>query len=99
MTIYFNRSTEDEISLECSDMYESLNLEEAALTVMYKCVVTPETVFESFSALQNLEFDTVEIVNGEGVEIPLNGNYSRVQSVNIAYNDGMKSYSVNMSIR
>lgn len=61
------------------------------------------TDFPDISELvANPDFDTVTVINGKGVTIPLAGNYNTISSVNVTYNDnagnGNGIYSVDMTL-
>ena len=47
---------------------------------------------------QNPYFETVEAVNGGGVELPLQGDYNRIVDFFATYDDDSKRYSVNISL-
>lgn len=44
------------------------------------------------------DFETVEAVNGDGVEMPLQGQYNKIVDYFATYDDESKRYNINISL-
>ena len=43
-------------------------------------------------------FQTLKVINGDGIELPLAGEYNSVDALNASYFDADKMYQINMSL-
>lgn len=43
-------------------------------------------------------FQTLKVITGDGVELPLAGEYNSVDALNVSYFDADKMYQINMSL-
>ena len=60
--------------------------------------VNDQTQFPIVPQLDELGFTTIKVINDNQVEIPLQYQYSKVDNINISYDDESKNYVVSYSI-
>ena len=60
--------------------------------------VNDQTQFPTGPQLNDLGFTTIKVINDNQVEIPLQYQYSKVDNINISYDDESKNYVVSYSI-
>ena len=60
--------------------------------------VNDQTQFPTVPQLDDLGFTTIKVINDNQVEIPLQYQYSKVDNINISYDDESKNYVISYSI-
>ena len=60
--------------------------------------VNDQTQFPTVPQLDELGFTTIKIINDNQVEIPLQYQYTKVDNININYDDESKNYVISYSI-
>ena len=78
-----------------TNFFENLG-EKSTLNATNSFVVEDDTVFPELSGLENLELTSYEIENCNCVRIPLQGTYSKVNSVTVTYDDRSNLYTANI---
>ena len=78
-----------------TNFYENLS-ENATLNASNNFEVEATAVFPDFSGLKGLEFATLQIKNADGSTIPTIGSYSKVESINVTYDDRSRVYTANI---
>lgn len=78
-----------------TNFYENLS-ENATLNASNNFEVEATAVFPDFSGLKGFEFATLQIKNADGITIPTIGSYSKVESINVTYDDRSRVYTANI---
>ena len=60
--------------------------------------VNDQTQFPTVPQLDELGFTTIKVINDNQVEIPLQYQYTKVDNINISYDDESKNYVISYSI-
>lgn len=60
--------------------------------------VNDQTQFPTVPQLNDLGFTTIKVINDNQVEIPLQYQYTKVDNINISYDDESKNYVISYSI-
>ena len=97
ITLTFDKGLDHERSIHIANFHErplNNSFNGTNSTVISK----PEDVPALPDLGQNPYFETVEVVNGDGLEIPLHGNYNRITDFFAAYDDESKRYNINISL-
>ena len=72
------------------------NLGSASLNATNSFVVTSESEFPDYSGLNGIPLTTCIITNEDGVRIPTQGLYKKVDAITVAYDDANKLYTANI---
>lgn len=65
-----------------------------AFTGIYLVSVGDTTNFPVLEGLDNFQFTSIKVINNNGVEIPLQGDYSKIDSINVSYDDSSNNYII-----
>lgn len=65
---------------------------------IYLVAVGETTQFPSIDGLDNFSFTTIKVINDNNIEIPLQGNYNKISSINISYDDESNNYLISYHI-
>ena len=97
MLVIFNKGLTNEKIIEMDNFFEHPLNNNINLT---KEIIIKEGVeIPNYAPVQeNFPFSTVNIISGNGVEIPLAGKYDKVTGMSINYFDADKRYSVNINL-
>lgn len=90
MTIKLN-----DFSVAITNFFESL-IGGAKLTATNSFYVNEQTLFPDLEELTGLELTSCVITNSDGVRIPTQGLYTRVDSVTVTYDDFDRRYTANI---
>ena len=60
--------------------------------------VNDQTQFPTVPQLDDLGFTTIKVINDNQVEIPLQYQYTKIDNIDISYDDESKNYVVSYSI-
>lgn len=90
MTIKLNNAL-----IPITEFYENLN-GGASLTAVNNFVVETGSEFPDLADLDGTSLTECVITNADGVRIPTQGLYKRVNAVSITYNDRNKYYTANI---
>lgn len=82
-------------SVTITNFFESIN-ENPSMTATNSFVVSPESSFQDYSDLKNMQVSSCSIVSNTGVEIPVQGLYTCVANISISYEDSSNYYTVNI---
>ena len=82
-------------SVTITNFFENIN-ENPNMTATNSFVVSPESSFQDYSDLKNMQVSSCSIVSNTGVEIPVQGSYTRVANISISYEDNSNYYTVNI---
>lgn len=72
------------------------NLGSDSLNATNSFVVTSESEFPDYSGLNGLALTTCIITNDDGVRIPTQGIYKKVDTITIAYDEASRLYTANI---
>ena len=72
------------------------NLGSASLNATNSFVVTSESHFPAYSGLNGISLTTGLSPNEDGVRIPTQGLYKKVDAITVAYDDANKLYTANI---
>lgn len=97
MTIIFNKGLTNEKTIEMDNMFEYPLDNNMNLTK--EIFIKEGVVIPNYAPLEeNFPFTTLNIISGNGIEIPLAGKYNKVTGMSINYFDADKRYSVNINL-
>lgn len=82
-------------SVTITNFFESIN-ENPSMTATNSFVVSPESSFQDYSDLKNMQVSSCSIVSNTGVEIPVQGAYTHVANISVSYEDSSHYYTVNI---
>ena len=72
------------------------NLGSDSLNATNSFVVTSESEFPDYSGLNGISLTSCIITNEDGVRIPTQGLYKKVDTITVAYDDANKLYTANI---
>lgn len=78
-----------------TNFYENLN-GDAILNATNSFVVASDSVFPDVADLEGLALTTCVITNDDGVRIPTQGLYKKVDGLTVTYDDRDKVYTLNI---
>lgn len=85
--------------IEIDRFHESIERDSAiTLNASSTMTVTPETIFPGLTGLVDNDFETIYVVNSDGLTIPLQKDYHVVNMISVNYDDSVKTYTVNIII-
>lgn len=85
----------NDTSVRITNFYENLS-GHATMNATNSFEVTVGSEFPDLSSLEGLDVQTCVITNDDGVQIPTQGIYKKVDSINITYDERSKIYTANM---
>ena len=85
----------NDTSVRITIFYENLS-GHATMNATNSFEVTVGSEFPDLSSLEGLDVQTCIITNDDGVQIPTQGIYKKVDSINITYDERSKIYTANM---
>lgn len=68
------------------------------LNAIFLVSVGDNTTFPSIEGLDNSSFTSIKVVNDNNIEIPLQGSYSKINSINVSYDDESNNYIISYMI-
>lgn len=72
------------------------NLGSASLNATNSFVVTSESEFPDYSGLNGIPLTACIITNEDGVRIPTQGLYKKVDAITVSYDDANRLYTANI---
>lgn len=84
----------NEESVTITNFFE--NLGSQSLNATNSFVVTAESDFPDYSDLNGITLTSCIITNNDGVRIPTQGLYTRVDAITVSYDDTSKLYTANI---
>ena len=84
----------NEESVTITNFFE--NLGSQSLNATNSFVVTAESDFPDYSDLNGVALTSCIITNNDGVRIPTQGLYTRVDAITVSYDDTSKLYTANI---
>lgn len=90
MTIKLN-----DVLVPITNFYENLN-GGSSLTAVNTFLVTKESEFPDIADLEGMDIVECVITNADGVRIPTQGFYKRVNAISITYDDRNQYYTANI---
>lgn len=97
MLVIFDKGLASEKTIEMDNMFEYPLDNNMNLTK--EIYIKEGVVIPDYAPLEeNFPFTTLNIVSGNGIEIPLAGKYNKVVGMSINYFDADKRYSVNINL-
>lgn len=96
MKVIFDKNMESEFEIYGQDYYENISDTGMSMTILFRCNPDSGEPIPDYAGLYGREFTTAQAQTDLGVHIAIQGSYSKISSVNIAYNDMQKIYSVNV---
>lgn len=84
----------NEESVTITNFFE--NLGSQSLNATNSFVVTAESDFPDYSDLNGVTLASCIITNNDGVRIPTQGLYTRVDAITVSYDDTSKLYTANI---
>lgn len=84
----------NEESVTITNFFE--NLGSQSLNATNSFVVTVESDFPDYSDLNGITLTSCIITNNDGVRIPTQGLYTRVDAITVSYDDTSKLYTANI---
>lgn len=95
MTMTFDKGTENERSLTVQNIFEHPLTNNISATNSIKIESAEDFPdYDDFYGKPN--FSTLEIVDGDGMEIPTHGSYNHIADFSTSYFDETKTLSVNI---
>lgn len=95
LTMTFDKGTENERSLTVQNIFEHPLTNNISATNSIKIESAEDFPdYDDFYGKPN--FSTLEIVDGDGMEIPTHGSYSHISDFSTSYFDETKTLSVNI---
>lgn len=85
----------NDTSVRITNFYENIS-GHATMNATNSFEVTADAEFPDISELEGMVFQTCVITNDDGVRIPTQGLYKKVDSINITYDERSKIYTANM---
>lgn len=83
-------------SLVITNFYENLGGETKNMTATNSFEVQSDTDFPDLSDIENLTVTSCTMTSNSGVNIPLQGTYTKVSNVNVSYDDRSHFYTANI---
>lgn len=99
MKVIFDKNLESEFEVIGKDYYENIADSGSSMTIVYRCNPDIGEEVPDYDDLYGKEFSTVDVQTDCGIPIAVQGHYSRISAVNVAYNDTQKIYSVNIMVQ
>ena len=90
MTISLN-----EVTIPITNFYENLN-DGTSLTAVNAFTVDENSEFPDLAELEGMTLTSCIITNSDGIRIPTQGLYKRVNAISITYDDRNKYYTANI---
>lgn len=72
------------------------NLGSGSLNATNSFVVTNESEFPDYSGLNGISFTSCIITNEDGVRIPTQGLYKKVDAITVTYDEASRLYTANI---
>ena len=85
----------NDTSVRITNFYENLS-GHATMNATNSFEVAAGVEFSDISELEEMEFQTCVITNDDGIRIPTQGLYKKVDSINVTYDERSKIYTANM---
>ena len=85
----------NDTSVRITNFYENLS-GHATMNATNSFEVTAGAEFPDLSSLEGIDVQTCVITNDDGIQIPTQGIYKKVDSINITYDERSKIYTANM---
>jgi hypothetical protein len=97
MLVIFDKGLTSEKTIEMDNMFEYPLDNNMNLTK--EIIIKEGVVIPDYAPLEeNFPFTTLNVISGNGIEIPLAGQYNKVTGMSINYFDSEKRYSVNINL-
>lgn len=85
----------NDTNVHITNFYENLS-EHATMNATNSFEVVSGVEFPDVSELEGMIFQTCEITNDDGIRIPTQGLYKKVDSINVTYDERSKIYTANI---
>lgn len=79
-----------------TNFYENLGSENKSMTATNSFEVSADTDFPDLSGIENLDVTSCTLTSNAGVNVPLQGTYTKVSNVNVSYDDRNHFYTANI---
>lgn len=79
-----------------TNFYENLGSENKSMTATNSFEVSADTDFPDLSGIENLDVTSCTLTSNAGVNVPLQGTYTKVSNVNVSYDDRSHFYTANI---
>lgn len=85
----------NDTNVHITNFYENLG-EHATMNATNSFEVVAGVEFPDVSDLEGMTLQTCEITNNDGIRIPTQGLYKKVDSINVTYDERSKIYTANI---
>lgn len=94
--IFFDKGTKNAKELAVDYIDEQLS--ENTMTISKNTDLSAGSPIDDFGEFVGYKFEAVNAETDGGVEIPINGTYTKISFIRTSYSEQSKNYSMNMTI-